>query len=175
MIHSRRHGFSVSVLHQFAVQATCSGEYIWSEFKKMISPHDFLSLWELCVWGVKPLSLLPGTKYKTVTLLKCCKRPHKPTNPSFQRGIWLSCALGLKSSFRPLPPRLGDWQVVPWKELLYSGNIDLMMINTPCFPQRESKSTCWLPETLILSLEYFSCGVESLLETSKKGSLCWPP
>lgn len=32
-------------------------------------------------------------------------------------------------------------------------NIDLMMINTPGFPQRESRSTCHAAEILILSLE----------------------
>lgn len=111
------------------------------------------------MWGVKPLSVLPGTKYKTATLSKCCGRLHKPRNLSLQPGIQLSSALGLKSTvFCPLPPWLRYWQVVPWKELLYTGNIDLMMINTPCFPQRESRSTCWLAVILILSLEDFSHG-----------------
>lgn len=128
------------------------------------------------MWGVKPLSVLPGTKYKTVTLLKCCKRPQKPRNPSLQPGIQLSSALSLKSTvFRPLPPQLDDWQVLPWKDLLYMGNIDLMMINAPCFPQRESRSTCRLAKILILSLEEVFRGVESLLESGRKGSLYQPP
>lgn len=55
------------------------------------------------------------------------------------------------------------------------GNIDLMMINAPCFPQRESRSTCRLAKILILSLEEVFRGVESLLESGRKGSLYQPP
>ena len=157
------------------MQATCNGEYIWSKFEKIISPHDFCFCGS-SMWGVKPLSVLPGTKYKTVTLLKCCKRPQKPRNPSLQPGIQLSSALGLKSTvFRPLPPWLDDWQVLPWKELLYMGDIDLMMMNAPCFPQRESRSTCWLAEILILSLEDVSrVGQRVFWKVAKRGASVSP-
>lgn len=136
----------------------------------------FLSLQELYVRS--EASMLPGTKYKAVTLLKCCKRPQKPRNPSLQSMIQLSSALGLKSGFPSPGPKshllTGKFFSLPWKELLCTGNIDLMMINIPCFPEKENGTMCQLMEILI-SLEDISCGAESLLESGKKGSVYQPP